>query len=142
MTLHPELSALLQGLAFPSGLLLGGLVLADSRPAVAARPLPRTAVALGGALGIAGPDQRAAESGYDLSGPADRVVANWPLSPRRITWSPATATYWRSPAGLPAPSSRRTNTPLHPARSRSSPCDPHSFPAKEIHSPQMMRRVG
>jgi uncharacterized SAM-binding protein YcdF (DUF218 family) len=120
MTLHPAISPLIQGLAFPPGILLIGLALAgiaarrgrwrlafaliaapvavtlvlalpwvgdrivrpleeralsDSRSALAARPLPRTAVVLGGALGVAGPDARAAETSYDLSGAADRVVA-------------------------------------------------------------------
>ena len=39
------------------------------------RALPRTAVVLGGAVGIAGPGDRPDESGYDLFGAADRVVA-------------------------------------------------------------------
>ena len=118
--MHHVVSQLLQGLVFPPGVLLLGLIaagvmarvgrwrlafallaapvaatlvlalpwvgdrivmpleqraLAESRSALAAGPLPRTAVVLGGAIGIAGPDDRAAESGYDLSGAADRVVA-------------------------------------------------------------------
>ena len=119
MTLHALASALLQGLVFPPGIVLVGLVaggvagksghwrlafalvavpiavtfmlalpvvadrivmplerraLAESRSALAARPLPRTAVVLGGAIGIAGPDERAAETRYDLASAADRVV--------------------------------------------------------------------
>jgi len=49
--------------------------LADSRAALAARAMPRTAVVLGGMIGIAGPDAQAAQTGYDLAGAADRVVA-------------------------------------------------------------------
>jgi uncharacterized SAM-binding protein YcdF (DUF218 family) len=117
---HLVLSSLLQGLAFPPGILLVGLVLAgiaamlgrwriafalmavpvgatvvlslpwvadriaaplearalsDSRTALASGALPRTAVVLGGMIEMAGPGDRADDSGYDLSAAADRVVA-------------------------------------------------------------------
>ena len=49
--------------------------LADSRAALAARPLPRTAVVLGGAVGMPGRDLCLDDSGYDLDRGADRVVA-------------------------------------------------------------------
>ena len=39
------------------------------------RPLPRTAVVLGGAINPAGPGDLTREVGYDLSSAADRVVA-------------------------------------------------------------------
>ena len=120
MSLYSVVSSLLQGMVFPPGILLVGLLLGgiavlsgrwrlafaviaaplavtlvlavpwvgdrivtpleqralvESRSALASRPLPRTAVVLGGLVGIAGPDDQAAASGYDLSGAADRVVA-------------------------------------------------------------------
>ncbi len=119
MTPSLTVSALLQGLAFPPGILLVGLVfavvawalgrrglaflalalpvvvtialslpwvadrltrpleqraLAESRAALAARPLPRTAVVLGGGIGMPGRDLGIDDSGYDLYGAADRVV--------------------------------------------------------------------
>ena len=113
-------SQLMQGIAFPPGILLVGLVaggvaaklgrwrlafalvalpfaetlllalpwvghrivmpleqraLADSQAALSSRPLPRTAVVLGGGVGMAGSSESAAATGYDLSGASDRVVA-------------------------------------------------------------------
>lgn len=49
--------------------------LLDSRSALAARALPRTAVVLGGMIAMPGPDRRADVPGYDLGDAADRVVA-------------------------------------------------------------------
>ncbi len=49
--------------------------LALSRSGLASGPLPRTAVVLGGAVHAAGPDEKAAATGYDLAAEADRVVA-------------------------------------------------------------------
>ena len=120
MISRQALSSLLQGFAFPPGILLVGLVLAgiaamlgrwrtafvlialpvaatvvlslpwvadgvavpleqralsDSRAAMAQGVLPQTAVVLGGMVGTPGPGDRADDSGYDLYGAADRMVA-------------------------------------------------------------------